>query len=86
MREILFRGKRLDNGELMKTKIKELFVLWCVKRHLKAIDKEIKKHNRMREKNIRRAALIHLMVDRFNELFPDYSLTLKGGMKDEQEK
>lgn len=62
----------------MKTKVKEFFVLWCVKRHLKAIEKEIKKHDKMRRKIIRQEALVHLMVNRFNELFPDHKLTIKG--------
>lgn len=63
----------------MKELLKEYFELWCKKRWLKSIDKEIDRYNHLYQKTMRQHNILSTMINRYNEIYgEDLSL---GGKK-----
>ena len=61
----------------MKELLKQSFELWCKKRWLKAIDKQINKYDNLRQKMERQYHVLREMINRYNEIYGD-DLTLGG--------
>ena len=61
----------------MKELLKQSFELWCKKRWLKAIDKQINKYDHLRQKMERQYHVLREMINRYNEIYGD-DLTLGG--------
>ena len=61
----------------MKELLKQSFELWCKKRWLKAIDKEINKYDHLRQKMEHQYYVLSAMINRYNEIYGD-NLTLGG--------
>lgn len=61
----------------MKELLKQSFELWCKKRWLKAIDKQINKYDNLRQKMERQYYVLSAMINRYNEIYGD-DLTLGG--------
>ena len=61
----------------MKERLKQYFELWCKKRWLKAIDKEINKYDHLRQKMEHQYHVLREMINRYNEIYGD-DLTLGG--------
>ena len=61
----------------MKELLKQSFELWCKKRWLKAIDKQINKYDHLRQKMERQYYVLSAMINRYNEIYGD-DLTLGG--------
>ena len=61
----------------MKELLKQSFELWCKKRWLKAIDKEIDRYNNLYQKANRQHYVLSKMINRFNEIYGE-DLTLGG--------
>ena len=61
----------------MKELLKQSFELWCKKRWLKAIDKQINKYEHLRQKMDRQYYVLSAMINRYNEIYGD-NLTLGG--------
>ena len=61
----------------MKELLKQSFELWCNKRWLKAIDKQINKYDNLRQKMERQYYVLSAMINRYNEIYGD-NLTLGG--------
>ena len=59
----------------MKELLKQSFELWCKKRWLKAIDKQINKYDNLRQKMERQYYVLSEMINRYNEIYGD-NLTL----------
>ena len=59
----------------MKELLKQSFELWCKKRWLKAIDKQINKYDHLRQKIDRQYYALRAMINRYNEIYGD-DLTL----------
>lgn len=51
--------------------VKRTFDIWAKKRWLKFIDKEVSKYNRLNDETRRQAHIVHALVDKYNELYPD---------------
>ena len=64
----------------MKELLKQSFELWCKKRWLKAIDKQINKYDNLRQKMERQYHVLREMINRYNEIYGD-DLTLGGKNK-----
>ena len=64
----------------MKELLKKSFELWCKKRWLKAIDKEIDRYNHLYQKTKRQYYVLSKMINRFNEIYGE-DLTLGGKKK-----
>ena len=61
----------------MKELLKQSFELWCKKRWLKAIDKQINKYDNLRQKMERQYYVLSAMINSYNEIYGD-DLTLGG--------
>ena len=61
----------------MKELLKQSFELWCKKRCLKAIDKQINKYDNLRQKMEHQYHVLSAMINRYNEIYGD-DLTLGG--------
>ena len=61
----------------MKELLKQSFELWCKKRWLKAIDKQINKYDHLRQKMEHQYYVLSAMINRYNEIYCD-DLTLGG--------
>ena len=61
----------------MKELLKQSFELWCKKRWLKAIDKEIDRYINLYQKANRQHYVLSKMINRFNEIYGE-DLTLGG--------
>ena len=61
----------------MKELLKQSFELWCKKRWLKAIDKQINKYDHLRQKMERQYYVLSAMINRYNEIYGE-DLTLGG--------
>lgn len=54
--------------------IKRSFDLFCRKNWLRTIYKEVDKYNKINAKLKRQAVIVHALVDRYNELYPNDAL------------
>ena len=61
----------------MKELLKQSFELWCKKRWLKSIDKEIDRYNHFYQKTKRQHHILGAMINRYNEIYGE-DLTLGG--------
>lgn len=61
----------------MKELLKQSFELWCKKRWLKAIDKEINRYNHLYQNTQRQHYVFSKMINRFNEIYGE-DLTIGG--------
>lgn len=61
----------------MKELIKTSFELFCKKRWLKAIDKEIRKCNKLSAEHGRHKHILDRLVERYNELYDDDPIRVK---------